>query len=316
MKKKRILLKIALLLASLMFMITGKTHADVGSFESYDTGSFYSSEDSYSGKESSYSSYSSSEGSSYSSSSHGENSSYEGTFYVFEGLLIGILIIGTLIHYYTNGKKLSSTKTYRTVDRTPTINWNIYEKNETNIENKIRETDEAFSKEKFKAWSKNLFVKLQQAWSNRDWESIRQYETLELYEQHKTQLQGYIDNNQINIMERICVNRACLQNYRKDGDKEILTVLLNSRMADYIIDATSKKVLRGDKYTEYVNNYLLTFVRTIGAKTGDESDTQRCPNCGAPISIQSLGECEYCHSAIVIQEREWTLANLERYNGN
>ena len=118
-----------------------------------------------------------------------------------------------------------------------------------------------FNKEEFIANAKSLFVKLQQAWTDRDWSVIRVFETNELFEQHKNQLQGYIDNNQINVMDRICVNFANLYSFEQNGDKDILTVRLNSRMADYIIDATTKQVLRGDKTTERVNTYILTFYK-------------------------------------------------------
>lgn len=305
MKNRNVLLRIIMILIITFFVLQGKTLADVGSFESYDSGgSSYDS--SYSG-----SSYDRSYDSSYDRSS-----SSDVYFSMTDIWLIGALgfvIFIAIIAKHTKGT--GSKETYYTVDRTTGMDWSFHTTNELNIEKQIRETDPAFSKEKLIAWSKNLFVKLQNAWTERDWEAIRQYETLELYEQHKAQLQGYIDSNQINVMDRICVNRACLHSYRRDGDKEILTVILNSRMADYIIDATSKKVIRGDKYAEIINNYLLTFIRKNGAKTGENSDIQHCPNCGAPINITSLGECEYCHSAIVIEEREWALANLERYEG-
>ncbi len=172
-----------------------------------------------------------------------------------------------------------------------------------------------FNKEEFIANAKSLFVKLQQAWTDRDWSVIRVFETNELFEQHKNQLQGYIDNNQINVMDRICVNFANLYSFEQNGDKDILTVRLNSRMADYIIDATTKQVLRGDKTTERVNTYILTFIRKKGLQTKEGSEkivTTNCPNCGAPTQITSAGKCEYCGSVITTGEYSWVLSNLER----
>lgn len=191
------------------------------------------------------------------------------------------------------------------------------ETNQIQIENKIQANDPDFNKEEFIAWSKNLFVKLQQAWTARDWETIRAFETENLFEQHKSQLQGYVNNNQINVMDRICVNYAHLYNYRVEGDKEILTVRLNSRMEDYIIDATTKQVLKGQKGLDKVNTYLLTFIRKNGVKTKPgtiEVNTTNCPNCGAPTQITSSGKCEYCGSVITTGEYNWVLSNLEREN--
>ncbi len=190
-----------------------------------------------------------------------------------------------------------------------------YNQREQQIEARIKQIDPLFSKEEFIANSKTLFVKLQQAWTDRDWSVIRVFETNELFEQHKNQLQGYINNNQINVMDRICVNYAQLFDFRQEGDKDVIVVRLNSRMADYIIDATTKQVLRGNKTTEYVNTYLLTFVRKKGLQTKEGTDkikTTNCPNCGAPTQITSAGKCEYCGSVITTESYDWALSNLER----
>lgn len=180
---------------------------------------------------------------------------------------------------------------------------------------KIKKVDPDFNKENFIAWSKTLFVKLQEAWSACDWETIRTFETKELFEQHKAQLQGYIDKHTINMMERICVNYAYLYNFKQDGGQDVLTIELNSRMIDYIMDANTGRVLRGDKTTERVNTYLLTFVRTTGVtttKATGEVDTTNCPNCGAPTKITSSGKCEYCGSVITTDTHDWALSNLQR----
>ena len=116
-------------------------------------------------------------------------------------------------------------------------------------------------------------------------------------------------------MDRICVNYANLYSFEQIGDKDILKVRLNSRMADYIIDATTKQVLRGDKTTERVNTYILTFVRKKGLQTKEGTEkinTTNCPNCGAPTQITSAGKCEYCGSVITTGEYSWVLSNLER----
>ena len=123
----------------------------------------------------------------------------------------------------------------------------------------------------------------------------------------------YIDN--ILALESDTIDYANLYDYKITGDKEILVIKLNSRMQDYIIDATTKKVLRGDPKIERTNTYLLTFERKLGVKTKPgtiEVNTTNCPNCGAPTQITSSGECEYCGSIITTGEYNWCLANLER----
>ena len=310
------LIIITLFISNLMIQIFSTTvYADVGSFEDYSSGSDWGS--------SSWDSGSSWSSSSWSSSSWDDDYSGDGIFIFgggFGSILFWIVIIIIFI-IVKNSKKGSmhnrATNYNKQSENYRMQNMQQLEARQTQIENKIQINDPDFNKEEFIAWSKNLFIKLQQAWTARDWSTIRIFETENLFEQHKNQLQGYINNNQINVTDRICVNYAHLYNYKVEGDKEILTVRLNSRMADYIIDATTKEVLKGDKHTERVNTYLLTFIRKNGVKTKPgtiEVNTTNCPNCGAPTQITSSGKCDYCGSVITTGEYSWALSNLEREN--
>ena len=196
---------------------------------------------------------------------------------------------------------------------------NIYTQNiesEASIVARIQQADPKFNADQFKSFAKDLFIKLQNAWTERDWEKIRNFESNELFELHKAQLQGYIDNNQINVMERICVNWVKIVSYSQQGNNEVLEVDLNSRMGDYIIDATTKQVIRGNKTAEYVNVYRLKFTRTVGVKTeegGQKVNITNCPNCGAPTKVMSSGRCEYCNSVITTKDYGWVLSGLERH---
>lgn len=178
----------------------------------------------------------------------------------------------------------------------------------------IRKEDAEFSEEKFLSWSKAVFLKIQNAWSKREWDSIRPFESNELFEQHQTQLQEYIDNNKINVIERVTINFAELAEHKVDGDKEILVVNLVAVMKDYIIDATTKQVLEGNKDTDYTMEYKMTFARKYGVKTKagtSNKSTTNCPNCGAPTQVTSAGQCEYCGSIITTGEHDWVLTNIE-----
>ena len=305
------IIKILIAVICLVYLSTGHVFADVGSFEDYSSGGDWgSSWDSDWG--------SSDWGSSWDDDYYGSSSS----FFFFGGpgdfwfmLIIFVIIVATNIYRSKHRPQRPRNRVDPYARNYQTTNMGALESTQTQIENKIQLNDPNFNKEEFISWSKNLFIKLQQAWTARDWETIRTFETESLFEQHKNQLQGYIKNNQINVMDRICVNYAHLYKYTQQGDKEVLTVRLNSRMADYIIDATTNEVLKGNKEDERVNTYLLTFIRKNGIKTKEgtiEINTTNCPNCGAPTKITSSGKCEYCGSVVTTGEYNWVLSNLER----
>ena len=290
-KIKKILVFLLVVLICLI-IFSNFSFADVGSFESYSSGGSSSSRSSSSG---------------YSSSGRSSSSGGSGFFLVSSPAGLVVLIIIYII--YMAYKKKNGGSSFNVNPSTP------IRKTEDQIVAEIQAHDELFNKDEIIAWSKDLFVRLQQAWSKRDWSEIRVFETNSLFEQHKNQLQGYIDNNTINVMDRICVNYANLYDYRVSGDKELLVIKLNSRMQDYIIDATTKKVVKGDPNIERTNSYLLTFERKLGVKTKPGTtavNTTNCPNCGAPTQITSAGKCEYCGSVITTGEYNWCLSNLER----
>lgn len=330
MKKVKIKKFLIFLIMIILFfsLFSNVVFADVGSFEDYSGGSSWDSGGSWDSSWDSGDSWSSwDSGSSYSGDSGGslfDVFDLVGVF-LFSGpsgiiIIIAILVIVVIAKRGRRGfrRNYNGEVYYGRTRRNESNDLQAMHKldvRQLQIENKVQEGDPDFNKEEFIAWSKNLFIKLQQAWTARDWETIRTFETPTLFEQHKNQLQGYINNNQINVMDRICVNYAHLYDYRQEGDKETLTVRLNSRMTDYIIDASTKEVLKGDKDKELVNTYLLVFIRKKGVKTKagtTEINTTNCPNCGAPTQITSAGRCEYCGSVITTGEYNWVLSNLER----
>lgn len=297
MKKKIIkLVKVVLIVSLLINVKLGlKVQADVGGIQRYDSSS-------------SSSSYSSSSSGSYSSSdydwgTHSSSGSYSssGSFTLPE-MIIFLVVVGIVI--YVTMKQNGDTKS----------SINSTKDNTKQVATQIRQIDPMFSEDNFLAWTKEVFIKLQTAWTKKDWSIIRPFESNELFEQHNSQLQEFIERGRTNIVERINVTSATLYSFRQDGDKETLKVTLKAVMRDYIIDDSTKKVLEGNPNVDQYMTYRLTFIRKAGVKTKpgtNSKSTTNCPNCGAPTQITSAGKCEYCGSVITTGEHDWILSNLE-----
>ena len=177
----------------------------------------------------------------------------------------------------------------------------------------IREIDSNFSEDAFIGWAREVFMKIQQAWNDRDWKVIRPFESEVLFNQHSQQLDEYIKNNKINKIEKICIRFCGLKSYRIDGDKEVLVVELHATMRDYVVDATTNEVLESDPKRDWFMKYDMTFNRKKGVLTKagvSNKSTTNCPNCGAPTEITSAGQCEYCKSIITTGEHDWVLSNI------
>lgn len=311
-------IKNILLVLGIILLMTSSTYtfADVGDFESYDS-DWGSSWDSDWGSDwDSDWDYDYSWDSDYGYSSGSSSSDWEST------LIVIVFLVFTIVFYIGMYKLCNRvpTRSYpNKKSNRPRTNSNGYIRNiqrSESVADEVRRKDKYFNDEKFLAWVKNLFVKLQTAWSERNFEEIRVLESEDLFEQHSRQLKGYISRKQINKMERICVNFAELVTFAQDNEKDILVVALNSSMLDYIVDEASGRVLKGSKDNRLTNTYKLTFIRKKGNITEEGTDklkTTNCPNCGAPTTITSSGKCEFCGSVITIGAHDWVLADMERY---
>ncbi len=181
------------------------------------------------------------------------------------------------------------------------------------VAEQIRAIDPSFSSEKFTAWVREVFLKLQQAWTDQNWKLIRPFESEELFSLHNAQLDEYIRAGKINVVEKIGIKSCQLVSFAVDGDKEVLKVMISAVMRDYVVDAKSRKVLESDPNRDWYMTYEMTFNRKSGVKTQEglsNKSTTNCPNCGAPTEITSAGQCEYCGSVITTGEHDWVLSDI------
>ena len=249
-------------------------------------------------------SYSSS-GRSSSSSGSSEIDEKTAIILVIAFLVIFVSVFGLIIWCVKQPDKKS--KKYKNIP--PMFPYNATEQ----ITEFIKQNDENFDTEQFLLWAKNIFITIQTAWAQRDWEKIRTIEKEELFEQHNTQLQEYIRLGRINIMENINVIDAYLHKLVIDENFENLTVSLRATMNDYIINEKNGKVLMGNKNEVFDTIYQMTFTRRKGIKTNliNGLIVNVCPHCGATVESASAGVCQYCGSVVHSGEFNWVLSNLE-----
>ena len=260
-------------------------------------------------------------------SSGSGGSSFGGGGLGIGGILVVVVIIGFL--YYKKSKSKGETPTIagfmenlekvaeQSESRDVKQNNDVINDNTNSITEAITEYDEKFSGDKFIAWTKEVFITIQQAWTAKDWSKIRPFEKEELFRQHEMQLQEYIDRGRTNILERININQAYLFEYRRDHEYEYMKVYLNARMNDYIVDDATKQVIQGDPNEPYYLKYILTFMRKTGVLTDpatSNKSTTACPHCGAPTQVTSAGKCEYCGFIITTGEHDWVLSDLSGIN--
>ena len=134
-----------------------------------------------------------------------------------------------------------------------------------------------------------VFVDVQNAWMNFDYDNLRKTTTDELYNTYYNQLQTLSIKGQKNIMSDFELVNYELVSLNKKEQLVIIEMLLDVKFYDYIVDS-SDKVIRGKKRKKVHMLYELNFVY-------DENAIEACPNCNAEIAKEDT-VCRYCKTTI------------------
>ena len=234
-----------------------------------------------------------------------------------ESPVLGLIVVVILIIVYRVMKKKGTDTNYinQTVNRqaesevTPDFT--------AAVAAEIQALDPNFSSDKFIGFAREVFMKIQEAWTTKDWKPIRPFESENLFNQHKQQLDEYIRLGKTNVIEKIGIKHCSIHEFRQDGDKEVLVVWLNAIMRDYVIDDATKNVLESDPNRDWFMKYEMVFNRKAGVKTDPTrkgNSVTNCPNCGAPTEITSSGQCSYCGSVVTNGEHDWVLTDIHSRN--
>ena len=233
------------------------------------------------------------------------------------GFIVLVLVLAIIIYKRRKQKKLSTDFDYINRNVQAQANADVTMDYTNVVADEIRIIDPNFSSDKFIGFAREVFMKIQEAWTTKDWKTIRPFESETLFNQHKQQLDEYIRLGKTNVVEKIGIRHCSLHSFRQDGDKEVLTVWLNAVMRDYVIDDATKNVLESDPNRDWYMRYEMVFNRKAGLKTDlgkKGTSITNCPNCGAPTEITSAGQCAYCGSVITNGEHDWVLTDIHSRN--
>jgi hypothetical protein len=171
--------------------------------------------------------------------------------------------------------------------RDPTFDWNVFQRRVGHI-----------------------FAELQRGWSGRDAAIIRPYVSDGLLQSMMYWIDLYIANRCRNVTEQTRILRIDLANFLSDASYDAITVRVFATGLDYTIGDDGKHMSGSRKkprtYSEYWT--LIRGVQRKGASKGDEA----CPNCGAPLKVSMVGNCEYCKVKVTAGEFDWVLSRIEQ----
>ena len=177
----------------------------------------------------------------------------------------------------------------------------------------IEARDRNFNREVFLEQVQRTFFVVQEAWTQRKPEMSRQVMADGLWQQHRVQIQGYVDAHKRNVLEDLAVGSLSIIGAHTDANYDTITVRVLAACADYDIDDRNERVIRGHRQVE---NWMedWTFQRSSSATTPKDGGTMtaKCPNCGAPLDLDLSGVCKYCKAPVSSGSYDWVLARISQ----
>ncbi|MBR1671597.1 MAG: TIM44-like domain-containing protein [Fretibacterium sp.] len=173
--------------------------------------------------------------------------------------------------------------------------------------------DPQFDEAKLRAHLANLYVQMQGAWHDKDISSLRPYMTDAFYNQMDRQLDALRKARRTDCTENIAVLDTNILGYWQSGGMDYLAVRLRARIVSYVLDDRTGKVVSGDRDREKFLEYEWELVRKTGVLTREDGGlrTVNCPHCGAPLSINTSAQCEYCGSTVSILNEDWAVSGMK-----
>lgn len=169
---------------------------------------------------------------------------------------------------------------------------------------KLKEYLPDFDPFEFKNRTYEIYKKIQVAWMNFDYDSMRQCVTDEMFNMYKSQLTTLKVKKQTNIMKDFNLLTFNIVGMEVKDNIVSLTVTMGIECYDYITDKNNK-VVRGTDKRKVIYNYAMTFNKGISDKPN------KCPNCGAPLENVNSSICPYCDSTIIGENYDWILAKKQ-----
>ena len=165
-----------------------------------------------------------------------------------------------------------------------------------------------FNEAMFKTKVDNIFVKLYTSIMKEDLSDVDHFINDNLYNELETKINTLKSQNQRQIYDEINVKNTTILNRKIENDKEIVEVEIISRYMDYIINKDTGDLLSGDDTRRIEKKNLLTFEKRINTKT--IGLVRKCPGCGASLSVNTSGKCEYCDTIFNQEDYDYVLVNL------
>lgn len=215
--------------------------------------------------------------------------------------LIAIIIVVVLFIIITSINNRNNRNRPNSGGRSVSLKSNNYEDISSS---KIVEVDPTINTADLKSKAFTIYRDLQTAWMNFDTDTIRKLTTDEIFNMYSSQLETLKLKGQKNIMKDITLEEAKVIDINKVNNVITVSVYMRVKCYDYVIKENTGETVRGKDKQKIIIEYVLSFVKSAVNNKSEE----KCPNCGAPVEINSSATCPYCDSVLVKDSSDYVMS--------
>jgi hypothetical protein len=134
-----------------------------------------------------------------------------------------------------------------------------------------------------------------------------------IWQQHRVQIDQYSAQHRRNLLDNLSIGNATVVTAHSDQTYDTITVRILAASADYDVDDSNGKVVRGNRNVEqWTEDWVYQRSSDATTKTGAGTMNQRCPNCGAPLDLDLSGVCSYCKAPVMSGKYDWVLTRIDQ----
>lgn len=157
----------------------------------------------------------------------------------------------------------------------------------------------------------NIYIMLLYSIMTNDIERVKHFLSNDLYNKYKAIIENHINNNETEMYDELNVHKIDIISKEIIDNKEIITVRLESRYMNYIMDNETKKIKSGVNTHRIEKTNILVFEKNNNVS--DNKAVHHCPNCGANLDINYNGVCSYCNKSVDLNDN-YVLTKLDILN--
>lgn len=165
-----------------------------------------------------------------------------------------------------------------------------------------------FNEAMFKTKVDNIFVKLYTSIMKQDLSDVSHFIGDSLEKELEDKINILKSQNKRQMYDELNAKDTRIISRNIENNKEIIEVELISRYMDYIIDINTGNIISGDDTRRIEKRNILRFEKKSSAK--EIGLVRKCPGCGASISVNTSGKCEYCDTVFNQEDYDYVLVSI------